>query len=241
MLLLTLICHFSSYLHRFLRFSHHLALVPWHIIATEFFSVIYPYDNFEFFTFCSWNPEVPSLSYFFPSLCSSFPTPFRGYLLSQAVLRITLGLAASNHSWFMWCRGSNPWVHACWASTLTSSHSSSSLTPLSPFVFCVVRGCSGTCFLDQVNLNSRDPLAPALMLDSEVWPSYLPLFLRSSLCLNCRGQGQHLGFGNHCVSCLMILGVSMFQYHSTIWSFAVTRFICRELCDKDKLRLPNLK
>lgn len=133
MLLLTLICHFSLYLHRFLRFSHHLALVPWHIIATEFFSVIYPYDNFEFFIFCSWNPEVPSLSFLF-FLLSVLPSqpPFRGYFLSQAVLRITLGLAASNHSWFIWCRGSTPWVHACWASTLTSSHSPSSLTPLSP-------------------------------------------------------------------------------------------------------------
>lgn len=96
MLLLTLICHFSLYLHRFLRSSYHLAPVPWHIIATEFLSVIYPYDNFEFLTFCSWNLEVPSpFFFFFPFFLffSPYP-PFRGYLLSQAVLRIIINFGS---------------------------------------------------------------------------------------------------------------------------------------------------
>lgn len=36
------------YLHRFPRSSYLLAPVSWHIIATEVFSIIYKYDNFEF-------------------------------------------------------------------------------------------------------------------------------------------------------------------------------------------------
>lgn len=81
MLLLTLICHFPLYLHRFPRSSYHLAPISWHIIATEVFSIFYRYDNFEF--------PHSVLGFWKFSLLS---TPFSSPLFSPPLLCLPLSL-----------------------------------------------------------------------------------------------------------------------------------------------------
>lgn len=90
MLLLTLICHFPLYLHRFPRSSYHLAPISWHIIATEVFSIFYRYDNFEFphsvlgfWKFFLLSTPFSSPLFSPPLLCLTLSHPF------QAILRKT--------------------------------------------------------------------------------------------------------------------------------------------------------